>query len=221
MVQQDYILRMIQQYVAAIHRIAGLRTAGDEVQAEVAVRDAYGRFVGLNPSLVHVLSEDDLVELLKARGALDPHRVLALAALLREEGDLHDGRGEPAEAIPRYLKALRLTLEVLPDLEDGPPPSGLISVDGLLARLGDVDLPRPSAELLATHFEAGGRFARAEDARHALLQADPTDDRARDDLRAFYRRLLARPDAELASGGLTREEIEESVSLLDDGMAES
>lgn len=211
--RQDYILRMIDQLTAVILRIAGFRREGDDEAALAATSGAVGRLTGLSPSLVHALSEEDLVNLLTARGAVDAGRALAVAELLREEAAIYADQGNEAESYPRDLKALRLYLEVLPEIRDagrGEPP-GLAEV---IERLEGYELPPATEARLSAHFEASGHFARAEEALRARLDPADPDPALLDRLRAFYQRLLARPDAELAAGCLPRAEVREALAAL-------
>ncbi|MDP9356255.1 MAG: hypothetical protein M3R02_13420, partial [Chloroflexota bacterium] len=132
--RQDYLMRMIPQLSGVLARVAELRAGGKPDEALDEIGDAYGRFAGLNPSLVHVLGDEDLVALLRARGGLDPQRTYALAELLREEAEIYAEGGRLDEALPRDRKALRLYLEVLPELEDAPSPPDLAGLDAVVAR---------------------------------------------------------------------------------------
>ncbi|MDP9366588.1 MAG: DUF6483 family protein [Chloroflexota bacterium] len=213
-IRQDYLMRMIQQLSGVLARVAGLRADGRPDEALEEIGEAYGRFAGLNPSLVHALSEEDLVALLRARGGLDPQRTYALAELLREEAEIFAEAGRPEEAIPRDRKALRLYLEVLPELEDAPSPPDLAGLDAVLARVDPTAIPTAGRELLLRHYEGVGRFGEAEDLLFDLLDADDHAPETADLARAFYARLLALPDAALEAGNLPREEVEEGRARL-------
>lgn len=213
MIRQDYLMRMIQQLSGVLARVAELRAGGKPDEALDEIGDAYGRFAGLNPSLVHVLGDEDLVALLRARGGLDPQRTYALAELLREEAEIYAEGGRLDEALPRDRKALRLYLEVLPELEDAPSPPDLAGLDAVVARLAACDIPRAAQPLLLRHYEVAGRYDQAEDLLFDLLDADDAPETA-ELARAFYARLLALPDAALRAGNLPREEVEEGLARL-------
>ncbi len=213
MIRQDYLMRMIQQLSGVLARVPELRAGGKPDEALDEIGDAYGRFAGLNPSLVHVLGDEDLVALLRARGGLDPQRTYALAELLREEAEIYAEGGRLDEALPRDRKALRLYLEVLPELEDAPSPPDLAGLDAVVARLAASDIPRAAQALLLRHYEVAGRYDQAEDLLFDLLDADDAPETA-ELARAFYARLLALPDAALRAGNLPREEVEEGLARL-------
>jgi tetratricopeptide (TPR) repeat protein len=219
-VQQDYILRMIQQLSGFVTGMLLLRRSGRSAEAIQQIEDAYGRFSGLSATLVHAISEDDLIQLLRARGGVDPDRAWALAELLREEALAYDELGNQAEAEPRYLKSLRLYLEVLDVIEEMP---GVLNVDGLEAvveRVSDLDLTPSTRRRLVEYFTDTGRFDRAE---NLVLWSVDDPNPAREtveDAAVFYERLHRMADDELERGGLSRDEVEQGLermlALLDD-----
>ena len=214
MIRQDYLLRMIQQLSGVLARIAGLRAGGRDDEALDEIGDAYGRFAGLNPSLIHTLGEEDLVALLRARGGLDPQRTYVLAELLREEAEIFAARDRPDEAIPRDRKALRLYLEVLPDLDDLSSPPDLTGLDAVLARLDATDIPAAARAPLLRYYEVTGRYDQVENLLFDLLDDATVEEEAAGLARDFYLRLLALPDAMLDAGNLPREEVEEGLARL-------
>lgn len=218
--QQDYILRMIQQLSGFVTGLVQLRKSGRSTEALHQIEEAYGRFSGLSATLVHAISEDDLIQLLRARGGVDPDRAWALAELLREEALTYEEAGQPDEATPRYLKSLRLYLEVLDAIEDLP---GVLSVDGLedvAERVSDLELSRSTRLKLVEYFVETGRFDRGENIVLWSVEAPSANRETVEDAAAFYEGLLRLPDLELERGGLPREEVEQGLgrmrALLDD-----
>jgi hypothetical protein len=211
---QDYIMRMIEQMTGFLMRVVMLRKSGKPQEAVEQISEAYGRLTGVDGSLVHALSEEDLIRLLRARGTLDPQRALALAELLREEGHAFDDLDQPAQAVPRYLKALRLYLEMLPDLEELPSGYDPAALDELLERLDPADLPVMTFELLLHHFESIGQFDEAENVLLDHIDANEGDLDAVAFGQDFYRRLLLQPDGALEAGGLPRAEVEDGFTQM-------
>ncbi len=210
--QQDYIMRMIQQMTGFLVRVLLLRKQGKTEEALAVLTDAYGRLSGLSGSLVHALSEEDLIELLQARGGLNPDRCLALAELLRAEGHVYDDVERFDESYPRYLKALRLYLELRNDADDLPPGLDLSGLDDVIEQLSDYDLPIPTRDRLIAYLEFAGRFDEAENLLLDRLETAGGDEVVTDALVLFYRRLLLKSDSALETGGLPREEVEEGLA---------
>lgn len=213
--ERDYILRMVQQATLVLTRVFGLRKQGDDEGALDVIEEAYGTLAGLSPSLVQGLSEDDLLGLLRTRGVLDADRCLALVELLREEADIYEDDDQPEESFPRYLKALRLTLEVMPELDRTSAWPAAEKRDELLDRLSSFELPPATLSRLIGHFEAAGRYDRAEDNCWELIEAAPGAATFAL-VRRFYERLLTLPDDVLGAGGLPRDEVSEGLARLND-----
>jgi tetratricopeptide (TPR) repeat protein len=212
---QDYIMRMVQQFSGFLVRALRLRKEGKVEEALELLGDAYGKMVGLPASLVYALSEDDLIALLRAQGRLDPERSLGLAELLREEGHTYDDVERYEESFPRYLKALRLYLEIVAEDEDLAE-SRIPGLEDVIEQLAGLDLPPQTTERLLAYLEESGRFDEAENVLLQRLEAMPDDPAAADAVVRFYRRLLEKTDAELIVGGLTRDEVVDGLERVVD-----
>jgi len=211
---------MIQQLSGFVTSLLHMRQSGRTTEAIQQIEDAYGRFTGLSATLVHAISEDDLIQLLRARGGIDPDRAWALAELMREEALAYDELGNEAEATPRFLKSLRLYLEVLDVIEEL---TGLLNVDGLeevAERVADFDLPPTTRLKLVEYYTGTVRFDRAENIVLWWVESSGESREAVEDAVAFYDDLRRKPDAELEQGGLPREEVEQGLArmlaILDD-----
>lgn len=211
---------MIQQLSGFISGVMQLRKGGKAEEAVEQIQDAIGRFSGLSATLVHAISEDDLIQLLRARGGVDPDRAWALAELLREEALAYDELENLDEAGPRYLKSLRLYLEVLDVIEEMP---NLLNVDGLeevVDKVSDFELLRPTRLRLVDYFVATGRFDRAENVVQWSVDSAKATRTTVEDAVAFYEGLSRRSAGELEEGGLSNVEVEQGLTgmleLLDD-----
>lgn len=158
MFREDYVMRMIEQAMAAVTAILGLTRLDRYPEALAEVDRALQRFVGLNLSLVTALSAPELVAMLRWGERLDVGKVVVLAELLQAEGDIYAAQRRAGEAQARYLKAMELLLEVAFDAEHH-----LAAVQPRLAELKqrldalapapEAALPPDLAEWLA-HYEA-------------------------------------------------------------------
>jgi tetratricopeptide (TPR) repeat protein len=208
---QDYILRMIQQMGLFTTYLIGKRKQGDDEQTLVEIREAYGRMTGMHASLVHGLSEDDLLAMLTVQGATHPERLVAIAILLHEEGDVYSDRNEIAEALPRMQKALRLYLEAW-ERSDVLRSETIPGLDATITWMEGYPVTQETRVLLMDYLEEKGRFDEAEN--YVLDWVEGGSEEAADYARAFYARLLTLEDAELIVGGLTRDEIQASLADL-------
>ncbi len=111
MIEEDYLVRLIRQFTSALARIPGFKNALQYPQALEAIDQAYQELFGVNSRFVLILSEKDLLGLMKSGRALDADKAIVMAGLLREEAECYERQGRPEESRPRNLKALNLLLE--------------------------------------------------------------------------------------------------------------
>jgi hypothetical protein len=103
MIERDYIMRMIAQLAAVLARMMGAKNAQNYAEALQIVQNAYGQLFGLNGELVESMDAATLALLLGEK-----EKIKALAALLREEGDIFLLQGNQLAGHVKYGKALGL-----------------------------------------------------------------------------------------------------------------
>jgi hypothetical protein len=155
-VQRDYIERMIEQVAQAFAQILELVRAGDLDPALILVHKT--RDLALGPMRT-VLERVDAASAVDLVGKYELDRLRMYAALLGEEGAIHDHRGDSTRAEQCYLRALDLY--------------AAISLAG--ARLKAVDLERIA--LLHSNVDAGNIDERYdEELRRLAGQAAPSQE---------------------------------------------
>jgi len=106
MFREDYILRIIQQLVDAIARIAGLNRRGEHDKALAEAEQAWGKLLDAPRELIDAVDTPTLASMLR-----DPEKMRVAAQLLHEEGRALAGKGDPLHAALRYRRAMELILE--------------------------------------------------------------------------------------------------------------
>ena len=210
--QQDWLLRMIAQLSTFVAGIKRLRAGKQWEEVHIQIGDGIERFAGLNSSLVHAISEDDLIQLLSTRGGVDLDRWWALATLMREEGLALDEQGDSAGAERAFTKSLRLYLEVLVDAEDVPDYLNVTEFEEVIERMIDRDLSRSTRLALLSYLVDTARLDRAENVVQWSL--DGPDPAATGDAIEFYQELARLSDVELEAGGLSRAEVDDAMAVL-------
>lgn len=223
-IRDELIERIVRQLAAAFARLFTGRTGADVSEADAAavkaeLADLYRRFIGTSQDLVMRLSTEDLLGVLGSAGYVDGERAYLLSALLDTEAELEVSQGAALDD-PGVLslrgRALDLALEA--GIEELGEPDLPARVERLLA-----DVPgglRDSAtwERLVWFWRALGRWSKAEDALFAWL--DAVEEGTADGVRLeeagekLYGHLAGLEDAELQTGGLPRDELEEGRSEL-------
>ena len=133
-------------------RVLGLRKDEEFEAALAEINHGYSLLSGLPASLVHGLSEEDLVGLLSAQGRLSGDYCFILAELLHEEGATWDDMGRPEEAEPRFVKSIRLYLEAVEE-EDGESDRDLTGLDDSIARISPYSVPAATRPMLFRYLE--------------------------------------------------------------------
>lgn len=134
-VQRDYLMRIVEQCVAAMAEIAALIRAGDFDLALIVVRKTSDLVLGNLRPMFERLDAASLVELI---GKYDLDRVRIYAALLAEEGTIREQSGQMPRARYCFGRAL--------DLYDA------ISRSGSLLSTADwerIDMLRPKVEAVS------------------------------------------------------------------------
>lgn len=207
MFTEDYILRMINQAVAFLLKIAGLKRAGAFAEAQQAVDQALELLIGLRAGIVRQLSDKSLLKALTHQGRLNIERLALVADLFKEEGDILADQGSLPASRASYLRALALHLESGLD-ESSPPPADLAEkVEGLVQILGFQSLPDNALWTLFCYYEQAGSLRRASETILLLAERPGLRESIRPELVAFYERLLEKPQGELVAAGMSREEV--------------
>ena len=134
--------------------------------------------------------------------------------MLKAEGQIYEDQGNTNESYYRYLKSLHLFLTALHNepIEDHTQFS--TEIRELLVKLEDYELPNNLKKQLFWHYEYSGQYAKAEDTLFELLEIHPADQEIRAQGIAFYKRLLAKSDADLLVGHFSRLEVHEGIAQL-------
>lgn len=100
--QEDYVIRLIRQFVDAIARIAGFRKRGELERARVEIGRAW-EDLGVPHDLVLATDGETLAELLR-----EPAKQRVAAQLLGEEAHVVHAKGDPLHASALRMRAVEL-----------------------------------------------------------------------------------------------------------------
>jgi tetratricopeptide (TPR) repeat protein len=106
MIERDYLMRLLSQLAAVMAKILGAKNAQNFAEARLLAQNACEQLFGLNGELVKTMDAGTLALLLGEK-----EKIKALAALLREDGDILLLQGNAAEGVGQYEKALALYQE--------------------------------------------------------------------------------------------------------------
>jgi tetratricopeptide (TPR) repeat protein len=214
MINKDYILRLAERMGRELAIILGLCKREKYQEALIYIDDLVLRMSGFTSRSINALSEDLLLKALSPLGILNVEACLWIAIMLKAEGQIYEDQGNTNESYYRYLKSLHLFLITLQNdpIEDHTQFS--TEIRELLVKLEDYELPNNLKKQLFWHYEYIGQYAKAEDTFFELLEIHPVDQEIRAQGIAFYKRLLAKSDADLQTGQFSRLEVHEGIAQL-------
>jgi len=207
MIRRDYILRMVAEMAQVLARVISLKSRQEYEQALKEINTALRELRGDSAEPAHELSLPDWIALCRKHEQAASGLMIAVADLLKEQGDVLTGQDKPDGGTRSRALALGLFLEALLNGETFVTVELLAKVEELFEHarttLSDPEVWRR----LVSYFEARGRFAQAEDALFAWqATGDPT---VTTEGLAFYQRLGEQDDDALERGDLPRAELEQ------------
>ena len=211
MIERDYIMRMVSILTGALARILRLKHAREFPQALTEV-DTTGRtLLGVDSSLMHLLSDEQLLELIGKDETLEIPKCYVLGVLLREEGEIIQLQGSADESTPLYAKALGLLTETY-NRYGGPVQADHgRQISFLVERLKETELPVSTMVRLFRYYTLSRDYASAEDLLFRIIEQQRS---FLSEGILFYERLLTSSDDDLSRGHLPRDEVEEGLAEL-------
>ncbi len=172
MFTEDYILRMINQAMAVLARLAGLKAANRRQEARQAIDQALEILLGLDARLVRQLDDDGLLMALTVGDRLDAERLTALAEVLAAEADLLAEDGPAEESRAAFLRALNFYILAAWNRDPKSPPEPDGRIGAVYSRLGGYPLPEAAALQLEDYYTHLARKTDQELAAADLTRAE-------------------------------------------------
>ena len=206
MIRRDYILRMVAEMAQVLARVISLKSRQEYEQALKEINAALRQLRDGNGEEAPELSLTDWLALCRRHEQAASGLMIAVADLLKEQGDVLAAQNKPESAKSRAL-ALGLFLEGLLNGETFVTVELLRKVEELFGQVRETLSDSEVWRRLVRYFEARGRLARAEDALFAWLAVG--DPAATTEGFSFYQRLDQQNDTILEQGDLPRAELEQ------------
>lgn len=153
MLTEDYIMRMINQVLAVFLQALGLKKAGQFSEALQVFDQAVESLLGLRASLAKQFEDRQLLDLLTFQDKLDVDRLLVLADIYREEGEVYALQGQPEQSLFAAQRSLRLYLEAALATEANPTIELVQKIEAQHSRLSAPDLPVETRLAMLDYFD--------------------------------------------------------------------
>jgi len=209
MIHRDYIMRLIEQMVAVLARVLFNKEIRNYDQALQEIDNALKEMFGWGTDFTTTLSAGDLLAHLENVEGQYWEKCLVAAELINEEAQVFALKnGHSPMITDLYYKAFTFYFNAVQNAGDYPIGPYKYKLEQLAGLLAQEDLPEHKIRL-CEYYEWCGNYARAEDIYYELLEIDhpgmiPL-------LNAFYQRLLTKSDAQLATGNLPRNEVQDGI----------
>ena len=217
MLTEDYVMRMLNQALAVLLKIAGFKQAGQYKQAQQAIDQELEELLGLKADLVWRLDDEAMLRALTINDQLDVVRLEIISDLFREQGEITGAQGRVDESRECFRRALMGYLEVglASESKESNVPLNQ-KIDGLLQTLGQTYLSDDTVWALFCYADQNGDFNEAERALADLAARPGVLADLQPEIIAFYERLLALPPDELSHRGLDRVQLEQKLAQVKD-----
>jgi Family of unknown function (DUF6483) len=211
---EDYLIRMINQALAALLAILGLKTSGRYQEAEQLINQTLESLFGLRSGLFLQLDDERLKEMMTYQGVLNLQLMIVVADLVKEEADILVARGDQDGARYFSLRALNFYLEAVLEGQAAVDAELPGKAEGLIRSMESVTLPETTSYLLFQYYQRNGQYREAEAALAEMNAGFGRGDYVKEELREYYTGLLQKTDQELETGGMARDEIQRKLGNL-------
>ncbi|MEP7218676.1 MAG: DUF6483 family protein, partial [Bacteroidota bacterium] len=212
MLKRDYILSMVEHLAQFIARVVFLRETNRSDSAMAEIDEFYQKVFEHDAKTIRVMPHQDVVAICVADGVLDHQRSVALASILKEEGDILALKGDMEGAGNCYTRSLALLLATYGTGTEALPLGTVQTLELVVDRALGNEMPAAVTLDLLHYFEGNGLYADAENLLYELIDAGIPG--MTEEGTAFYRRMLEKDDQDLADGDLPRAEVEEGLATL-------
>ncbi len=211
MLERDYILRLFQMLGRALSRILFFKETKKYTEAIAEINSAAPAILGLSMEMIERIPVTGLKDVLGSDPTLLHSKLYTAGVLLKEKGEVLELQENWDESTEMYVKSLTFFLEEMPDLHGPESEKEIRSIDFVIDKLSDFQLPLGLKRRLVQYFENTGRYDRAE---NTIFEIVDEDSGYLGEGISFYERLLLKSEAELEDGRLPRSEVEESLAEL-------
>lgn len=218
--QTDWLVQQISQFARLLAVILGLKKREEYQAAQEAIEKALNTLLDLDLDKLRALPPAELVHRLTIAETtmVGREKVLFVAALLDQAGDIQAAQGQVEASSAFYVQALQLLLELILTDDHVSLPNYAPTVEDVLAKIAPETLPIETRITTMLYFEKIGDFGKAEDTLFEMLDSVADDPNATAELIAigdiFYERLQQLDDEILIAGNFARDEIATGITDL-------
>jgi len=206
MIRNDYIMRLIEQFVRILSELISKQKSLTTEQIYTELDKAAINYLSLDLELLNKMTWTELLHFFTHNEERDAARCYIAAEMILTYAYLNKRHMDIPE--PR-IKALALYLEAITTSPELQKSEYFNKVNDVLEKVSAVEIPEDLKLILFRFYELTNEYGRAENILFELTElAIPDLEKIGID---FYQRLLKLSDQELAAGNLPREEVQEGM----------
>jgi hypothetical protein len=152
MFTEDYLMRIINQAIAALLTATGLKKAGKYMDARQAIQQAIEQLTTLPENIVDQMEDGSILSMLITQGQLDVGRLAILADLYQEQGEILLKLDQSVQSSIAYARALRFILEVALSEASDLSTANIGKVEAIIQRLKGYALPSETQLALSDYY---------------------------------------------------------------------
>lgn len=214
--KSDFIKKLVENFKKSLEEILSFIDEKNYLKALESIDDTFSNLFRLNSMFFNSMTEENLIEILKAGGELEKDKAIIVSKLLQEKAHILELQGDLTESFYIYLKALNLYIEALLCDREAELTYLLDEIPTIIDKLSNYELPESSKKRLVNYYKEIGDFASGEDMLYELLdEHENSDDLSYINLGInYYNDLLKMNDEALEKGNLPREEVTDALNAL-------
>ncbi len=219
MLTEDYFMRMINQMLAVLTKIIGLKDVGQYQEAQQIVNQSLEQLLGMPSGLLKQMDDSSVMNILTTQGELVSDRLYMVANLYELEGSLLTDQNRIPEANLDYLRALTFYLEIALKGENQYSRKLNDKIEHLQLTLSDRDLSVETYYRLFDYYEKLGRYNLVDNQISNLLLTHDDQSVILPGFITYYEELLEKNDQELSAGGISRVRVQTQLDVFNNLIA--
>lgn len=214
MLKMNMNSELIKKFYKIIKEIEVQIEAGNYVEAQALIDEAFKEFFRLGAKFFISLSEENLMDMIKTNNITDIHKCIIMSKLLMDEGKVNELLYGIEKSFYLYQKSLFMYIEAFLNIEGREEFIEFANdIQKLMGRLSEYKLSPKLQRKIIEYYLMETEYDKAENVLYELMD-ETFDDEIREYAISFYKALLLKEDSDLNIGRLPREEILESLNNL-------
>jgi hypothetical protein len=209
MVQKDYIVRIIEQLAAFLWTIAFNKKIKNYDFALEKIEEAYNRLLNLDSNKIKNLKVNEIIENYTYKNILNKDNVEIIANLLFEEVDIMEEiNGLNKISLEYYQKSFVLFCLLVNEVNI----QKYEKINDIINKLKNYEVTNETKYKMYEYYERRVLYGKVEDKLYELKENSCLN--IKNEIKAFYKRVLEKDDETLEKGDLPRSEVIEEINKL-------